>query len=551
MSEERTTVRYSKLPSQGVIYGIDEAGFTTLVICALIAGAAVAGRGLIGLVIVAPVLVPLAVLAVGKLHGQSFIVHILREVIGMARTLSGGTKYTQPRTQNLTPDAVPHVSTGAKGGAKRMKPTPVSVVDLPGQPGRLHLYAAPSGVVVWDAADRTATITCLVATPGMGTPQIGVPQTVSDEHREGMIWEWAKVLGSFTQKPHIVGISQIEHTRPGTAAHERRDFNQSHTPKAAPTPAADSSLTPAADAPPAHWQTNTAAVADAGDPAVASYREALTLADAEVVMHVTQLSITFTLTAEARALSKSHGGGPGGLIAFAEMEMHTIAEALAGAGFTRARWMNAREWGAWARAIIDPASQAAIDTRIGTEWQGVDPVQSTPMLVDDRRTHVETDSAFHRCYWVKEWPRYDTYPGFISRLVFAKQHGARPARHTFALLGAPMPQGKAMKKIEDDKRTWNANAKLRQKTGKPDSAADEAEWHDIVQHERDVVAGQGELRFSAYIVVTALSREALEQESASILNACAATGLEPRMVPWQQWEVLANVAYPTGRGVSK
>lgn len=190
-----------------------------------------------------------------------------------------------------------------------------------------------------------------------------------------------------------------------------------------------------------------------------------------------------------------------------------------------------------------------VDSRGGTEWQGVDPQAATPMVFEEARKHVETDSAWHRTYWIGEWPRYETYPGFMSRLVFAKQQDSQPVRHTFMLVGSPVQAGEAMKRLEDEKRTWITNATIRQKSGKPESQADVADWQAIQQHEADLVAGQGELRFAAYLTVSATSADELERAAASILNACSAAGLEPRLVPWQQGEALMNVAYPCGEGM--
>lgn len=283
--------------------------------------------------------------------------------------------------------------------------------------------------------------------------------------------------------------------------------------------------------------------------AAQSYREALELAAGAVTMHVTQLSVTFEMTAEAKTLAKGAGGGKAGLVALAELEMLTVQEALFHAGFTRVAWLTPREWAMWGKSMIDPASQSAIDTRVGTAWQGVEPSASVPMLIDDCRTHVETDSGWHRAFWIQEWPRYDTAPGFVSRLVFARQHSGAPVRHTFALVASPTQAGDAMKRLDEEKRTWITNAQIRAKSGRPTSAADAADWAAIEQHEAELVAGQGELRFSAYVVVTATSREALEQEAASMLNAAAATGLEARVIPWQQWEAVATVAFPAGWGM--
>lgn len=493
-----STVKFARLPSQGVVNGIDGPGFVAVSLAVGIGAIAVMGEGFIGLFTSLPIAAPLAAVGLLRRHGQSLITHLMREVGGMVRKSTGATTY--------------------RARPEQKKITPASSMDLPGREGRIHLYETDDGVVViWDAKLATATVCCLVATNGLGMPQVDSPSTLSEADREALIFEWSKVLGSFTQKEHITRVTLLEQTRPGTVAAERRYFEE-------------------------RSMGLVGGVAK-------SYREALDLADQAVTQHISLLTITFKLSGEAKALVKGEKSEKAGMLKLAELEISTTSDALYNAGFTRNVWMNAREWGAWGRSLIDPASQQGVDTRIGTVWEGVDPQSAAPMLINEHRTLVETDSGWHRTYWIQEWPRYETFPGFMSRLIFAKQQSGKPVRQTFMLVGQPVQIGQAMKKIEEQKRTWITNAGMRAKTGKPTTAADDADWRALEQQEADLVAGQGELRFSAFLTVTATAPEVLEQEAASIRNACSATGLEPRSMPWQQAEALINVAYPCGLGM--
>lgn len=491
------SVRYARLPSQGVIYGIDKVGFATLgVVLGILAWQIVTG-GLLSLLIGSPLTLSLVAASVIKAHGQSLMTHLGRELGGRLRKLLGLNVFKKKLTIKTTPD---------------------TVLDVPGMGERLHLFTAPSGAcVVWDGLKQRATITCAIATVGLGAPTGNIAQTISDDERAWFIWEWAKVLGGFTQKPHIERLSVSEQTRPGTVMNEQKQFLE---------------------------QVGPADTAQA-----ASYKQALESAGKAVTMHITQLSITFKITAEGRELVKHSKTPLEGLLALADLEISSISDALAGAGFTKIKWLTSREWASWGKSIIDPASVGGVDMRIRTEHEGVDPHAIVPTFIKDERNYVETDSGFHRAFWVQEWPRYDTAPGFLSRLVFARQQNGNPIRHTFHLIASPIPIGKALKHIEQEKRTWVSNSKLRATRQKSDTAADVADWEAINQHEAELIAGQGELRYSAFILVTATSKDGLERESASLLNAITATGLEPRVVPWQQWEVVANIAYPAGLGL--
>lgn len=493
-----STVKFARLPSQGVVNGIDGPGFVAVSLAVGVGAIAVLGEGFLGLISSVPFAAPLAALGLGRRHGQSLITHLMREVGGIMRKSMGATTYR------------------ARPGKKKV--TPASAMDLPGREGRIHLYETERGeVVVWDARHATATVCCVVATNGLGMPQPDAPSTLSEEDREALIFEWSKVLGSFTQKEHITRVAVLEQTRPGTVAAERHYFEE-------------------------RSQGLAGGVAQ-------SYAEALERAEQAVTKHTSLLSLTFKVTGEAKALVKGEKSEKAGMLKLAELEIDTTTDALYQAGFTRNVWMNAREWAAWGRSLVDPVSQDGVDARIGTMWEGVDPQSASPMLINEERTVVETDSGWHRTYWIQEWPRYETFPGFMSRLIFTKQQSGKPVRQTFMLVGQPVQIGAAMKKIEEQKRTWVTNAGIRAKSGKPTTAADEADWHALEQQEADLVAGQGELRFSAYLTVTSTSPEVLEQEAASIRNACSATGLEPRSMPWQQAEALMNVAFPCGLGM--
>lgn len=485
------TVKYARLPSQGVIYGIDRVGLVTLVAAVLVATVGVVKAALLGFVLSGVIWLPLVLLAVVKLHGETLMAHLVREVIGRGRKQMGMNKYV----------ARPEKRTLAEVGQ----------LNLPGRNGKLHLWQAANGsAVIFDARDGLLSVTCVVATPGLDGAS---PETVAER-----VHGWAGVQGALAQKEYVERLSVSEQTRPGTVAAERRAY---------------------------------ATTARSGNTAVhESYREALRLAGERVVMHRTQITLTLNAgKGEGRRIAKANGGGKLGMLALAELEMESTTDALARAGFTKVKWINAREWAAWGSSIVDPAGQQGVDLRIGTQWEGVDPEGAAPMYIADERTWVETDSAVHRTFWIGEFPRMETHPGFLSKIIFARTGQGASIRHTFTLVAHPVNLREAMKKVDEQKRTWITNATLRQKAGRPESAADAADWHAIEAHEQALVAGQGELKFSAYMTVTAPTKDELERNSAALRNAASMAGLEPRVMVWTQAEALLNVAFPAGGGI--
>lgn len=396
---------------------------------------------------------------------------------------------------------------------KLPKPRVLGQLELPQLNSRLEVWETDTGrAVIWDKKLRTASVTCIVASPGMAHHQT---QTMTLLERQELTAALMSVAGSWTRRRQISRVTFLERTRPGSVVQERRAFEA----LAATGPLAD------------------------------SYAEALTLAEDAAVMR--PQAITITINAKSAAGSeaiKQHGGGKAGVLAMVEQEMGASTESLSQAGFTRVAWCSPREWGGWGRTIVDPVSEAKVDVRIGTAFAGVAPEIAGPMSFDEQKDHVETDSAFHRVYWIEEWPRLDVLPGFMGDVAFAETYAGVPVRHTLQIVGAPIPLEKALKRIRDDKKTWKQNARLRARRGQESSIADDTDWQNLEGRERDLIDGQGELAWTGFIVVSALSLDALHVSCSSMEITAAQASIEMMPLTYQQGAALMAAAYPAGLG---
>lgn len=484
-------VRYSRQATQGVVLGVTRAGLWSAGVALTPVIVAVVVGGLLPALVVFVITSPLLLLGILKHQSISRVVWMFWKMKFQVRKMFGLTKY-------------------------RRKPGPVvhGSLALPGFPNRFEVWTSENGAaIVWDKANDRASVTCMVATEGLARHRT---QAMTGTQREQLTAAFMQVAGSWTRRKQIVRVSLQERTRPGTVVREQRHFD---------------------------------ALNVEGDLAE-SYQEALNQAGEMTVLRPQGITITLdTKGGPGGEAVKAHGGGKAGVMHMVEQEMAATAESLYQAGFTRVRWCSPREWGAWGRGIVDPVAEAKVDARVGTAFEGVAPELAAPLAFDEQKNHSETDSAFHCAYWVQEWPRLDVLPGFMGQIAFAETYAGVPVRHTLQIVGQPVALEDAIRRIKKDRETWKTNANLRRSRGHDSSIADDADWHNLDDRERELVNGQGELAWSAFIVVSALSLEALHSACSSMEIAASSASIELMKLTWQQGAALSAVAYPAGQGM--
>jgi hypothetical protein len=238
--------------------------------------------------------------------------------------------------------------------------------------------------------------------------------------------------------------------------------------------------------------------------------------------------------------------------ALAKVEAGNLADALAAAKITARSWLSVREIAELARATFDPESIPMLGNRTG-DRAGVDPAGLGPMYLEEPRGRnglVLTDTAAHTTMWIHEWPRSDAPIGFLAPLVFARYPVSNEAvTHILSIVASPVPVGRALKQIRDEKKVWRGNERLRAKRGSHGSVVDESDWLALEQREQELVAGHGEFSYGGYLTVTADTEEDLEQALAGARNALSVAGMEGQILYCQQGEALMVNAIPLGLGM--
>lgn len=486
-------VRLPRRSRQGVVMGMDGWQLSCLALAAAIVLIAVNRFGPTGLLLGAPLYLPVGIFAFITVHGDSAPRQAGLWLMKQVRHAMGATRQVyRPEHARL-----------------------VGTLNLPGIRASIQLWDVDGICAVYNPHDRSVSVTAEVEVQGFLMKDL--------PERFDLAQQWSPVLASFTQRPGIKRAVLQERTIP-TTIRGARDHYQSVV---------------------------TRNGADPNSPVARNYDDVMNKSEPFSVSHRNYLTFTLDLVALGPQL-KALGGGPDAIKALAHLEARNLADALTAARISVRRWLVARDIASLTRLGFDPEFAANVQNR-SEPLDGVDPIAIGPMYLEEPRGKngiVLTDSGVHTTMWIHEWPRSDAAVGFIEPVVFARMPSTGEAiTHVLSIVLTPVSVKRAMRRIEDDKKIWRGNEKLRAKRGVDGSAADAADWEALERQEEEIVAGHGEFRYGAYLTVTAPSEELLDQAVAGMRNALARAGMEPQVLYCQQAEALMVNILPLGLGM--
>lgn len=486
-------VRLPRRSRQGVVLGMDGWQLTFLAIAAGAVLVLVNRLGPVGLLWGAPVYLLFGVAALTSIHGVSTPRMAALWIMKQVRHRTGAT------TQTYRPE----------------RPRLAGTLNLPGVRASVELWEVDGIAAVYNPHDRSVSVTAELEVQGFLMHDL--PQ------RWDLAQQWERVLASFTQRPGIKRIGLQERTLPTTIRAARDHYDD----------IADRNHI------------------DADSPAAANYRAVMDRSERFSVAHRNYLTFTLDLIALGAQL-KALGGGKNAILSLAAIEAANLADALQAAKIQVRSWLTARHIAGLVRVAFDPQFAPTVQNR-ANDRAGVGPVALGPMFMEEpkgRNGIVVTDSGAHTTMWIHEWPRSDAPVGFLSPVVFARHPVTGEAvTHIFTLVLTPVPVGRALKRIRDEKKVWRGNEQLRAKRGVDGSAADAADWDALERQEQEIVSGHGEFRYGGYLTITAPDEEQLEQAVAGMRNALSRAGLEAQTLYCQQAEALMVNALPVGLGM--
>lgn len=484
-------VQLAQRSRQGIALGMDLWQTITLALAIAIAVLSAVALGPIGVVVAAPVYLPLALIAVLQVHGMAAPRMIGLWMMKKIRTAVGANQQVyRPESRHLE-----------------------GTLNLPGGRAGVQIWDVDGLAAAYDPAEKTVSITAELEVAGF------LMRDIPDRHM--LAERLGQVLASFTQREGIKRVAMQERTTPTTIRAARDHFDENKV------------------------------ITNEHDPLVQNYMLVMDTSEGYAVAHRNYLTLTFDLPALGTQL-KALGGGKEAIQALAAVEARNVSDALQASDIKVRRWLSPRQIAALGRSAFDLEFIPSLHSRNSTN-DGVDlRAMGTMYLEEPSRKNgvVLTDSAIHTTMWVHEWPRMAAPVGFVADIVFARNpvtDGAIP--HIFTTVLNPVPVSKALKRIRQEKKIWRSNEVMRAKRNAGGAAFDRADYEALERQEEELLAGHGEFEYGAYLTVSAPDEETLEQNIAGMRNAMLRVGMEGQILYTQQAEALMVNALPIGRGM--
>jgi hypothetical protein len=255
--------------------------------------------------------------------------------------------------------------------------------------------------------------------------------------------------------------------------------------------------------------------------------------------HETVIAISLRLSAVADPI-RDHGGGLRGATAVMRERMRSFEAAIRSADLHPAGWLTDTGMAWVLRTAYDPDAARRLDGRpVGRQLAAAGPI-----AVDEEWATLRSDSGWHAALWVTEWPRLEVVPGFLWPLVLAPQ-----VRRSLSIVAEPVPTATALKEVRRERFEYASDQLNRDKRGQITDYATVQELDDVNQREQELVSGHGELRYAAFIAVSASTRDELATAMDEVTNAAVESYCEVRVLWGEQATGFAAAALPLCRGI--
>jgi hypothetical protein len=383
--------------------------------------------------------------------------------------------------------------------ARPMQPRPAGTLALPGDAAALRLHDdAPTGAaMVFDPHRRTLSVTAVVRHPSF--------LLLGPDEQQRRVAAWGRVLAVLAATEQVAAVQLLEASVPDTGS-EVADYWREH--------------------------------GQDGDGWVPGcYRDLIGQAAPAAARHRTTITLTLDLQRAGRAIRR-HGRGLGAAAAVLRQDMRTLDRGLRAAELTVTGWLDPRQLARLLRGAYDPSF-----LRSGYLPQTV--AAGGPVGICEYWDHLVADNGAHSAVlWISEWPRTDVTAGFLQPLILRSG-----VCRSFSLVARPLPVREAMRAIRRQKVDYVSDAAQKARLGQLADAADAQEYEDLLQRERELLAGHTDLAFAGFLAVTATGRDELEAAVADVERAAISCGCETRRLVGQQAQAFTAAALPLGRGL--
>jgi hypothetical protein len=225
-------------------------------------------------------------------------------------------------------------------------------------------------------------------------------------------------------------------------------------------------------------------------------------------------------------------------------ELESLASRLGGLGLEVEGALPPRAVAQAVRVTFEPGAGYALALRAAGRGQsGVHPANAWPLAAATGWSSYRVGSAWHAVYWVREWPRTPVAPHFLAPLLLQ----ARCVR-TVSVVMEPVPPRRARREAEAARVAEASDEEIRQRAGFVTSARRRRELEQVLAREQELADGHADVRFSAYVLVSANSPEELDLGRAEVEQQAALARLDLARLDGDQ-DVAFTYCLPLARGL--
>ena len=252
--------------------------------------------------------------------------------------------------------------------------------------------------------------------------------------------------------------------------------------------------------------------------------------------------------ARPRASAQARPGDEG-MLRLVVREVELFARRLEGAGVQVLGALPPRVLAKAIRDGYDPFGRSA-RARAGVldpSRNGTPVELAGPQARETTWSTLATDSAVHVTYWVSEWPRIDVGAVFLQPLLMQ----TTAVRTVAMVMDADRTLARRSREIEQARTTDIADETTRQRLGQVTTARQTQKAQATARREQELADGHAELRYAAYVTVSARADdpEGLDRACAEVEHAAQQCRLRLERLYGEQ-DYAFTFGLPLCRGLS-
>lgn len=249
--------------------------------------------------------------------------------------------------------------------------------------------------------------------------------------------------------------------------------------------------------------------------------------------HEQYLTVNLSIPELAREI-KDNGGGVVGMLRTADYKMETLAGDIASAGY-ESRWITVQERRAMTSDFMTPSNDLIAE-------------HADPVIVGANRywTEMQMNDVWHRAYFVEQWPMKPVEPGFMEKVILGLDF-----RHAVTQVIKRGEDEQALKRINGEIKNYETAQGIKQSMGRRLSREEQREMEDLERREDELVEGSGDVSYSAYISISARSKDELDAYERDLKSAATRAHLKLIKCYGSQFEGFLAATAQLGYGADR